>query len=1023
MKNLLYLLFALVLISSAGAAAELSGGEVQIPLDIYNQLINDTRTTRPAPSGYALGQAIVKIQVADIGGRASASISVDLQLDVLENEWAAVPILPAGTPLRSVTINGKAVQLMQRGGSLVWGTKKAGSYTMKLVYSADAVRSDAGYVIPIPLPQAAATQFTASVPGTGLDMAVIPAAGVEVTSSGGRTLLAATIPTTRGVQLSWREPVLDSHTISRAVYSGHLEGDALQWNVDLSVELSSDETISLELLPAHVTLNEIQVDGKQAPVAVENGHFAAIVKGRGAHRVKLAFQVPIHRGEGPPFVELEIPSIPISRFALELPGRKEVSVIPQANVNHQDKEKGTLAVFNIPMSRGVKISWTEALPVDLQTEVRSHASVYHAAHAEEGVLYVRALISLEVSRGEVNVIEFDVPSSVQVNRVHSETGGISDWRLDAEVKDGRRTIAVYLDHPLRDAIRLDVDFDRSLASEAELDMPFLRVRGVQRQRGMMALLATKEIALKPAEEIDITRVGENQLPAFFRELLERTVAHTFKYVEALPALVVLPSTPDPVVAKFDAEINTLISLMDVTMRGTASANIRVKSGHLERIQLELPEDVNLLSLSAPSLRTHKVINEGGRQLIDVEFTQEMDGQFRIETNYERIASDADLELPVPTLSVVGAEVEQGRIAVEALAAVEVQVARSDQLSSVDPSELPQQLVLKTTNPILLAYKYVHTDPPYQLALQITRHPEVTVQSASIDQADYQTLFTQDGLAVTTARFTVRNNRKQFLRVVLPEGAEVWSATVAGRPEKPAISATPREGREGIEGPEILIKVINSIEGFPVELVYATPLPEMGGLGRVRAHLPQPDMIVTSTRWDIFLPENFRYGNPDSNMALAAIAGGGTAELVRKRLEGLDDSLRAQQPNHPLRIKVPATGVHFSFEKLYANQGDQAAAFSIPYSSAAGARLGQILALLGGVLFWGGIVFAFARLPAKIARAGFAAAAAGFATAIGSIGYFGTNPVPAAILSALVLTALSARAAATQWKRNSIEPRV
>jgi len=1024
MANRIYALIAIAVLSSGSAAAIESGrGEVQIPLDVYNQLIEDTRPTASAPSGYALGQAIVGIQVIDSDGRASANIAVDLRLDVLEDAWVAVPILPAGTPLRSATIDGNPVQLMHRDGSLTWGTKKSGSYTMKLVYSADAVRSDAGFVIPIPLPQAAATQFKASVPGTGLDMAVIPAAGVKVASKGGQTFIEATIPTTRGVQLSWREPVLDGHTISRAVYSGHQVGDALQWDVDLSVELASDETILLELLPSHVTLDEIQLDGKQAPVAVENEHFAAVVKGRGPHRVKLAFQVPIQRGSGPPSVELEIPSIPISRFDLELPGRKEVSVEPLANVSHRASEKGTTAVFNIPMTQAVRISWTEALPEDLQTEVRAHASVYHAAHAEEGVLYVRALVSLEVSRGEVNRIEFDVPGDVQVNRVHSESGGISDWRIVPEIVDGRRTVSVFLDHPLRGAMQLDVDFDRSLASENELQIPFLHVRAAQRQRGMMALLATKEIALKPVRELDVTRVGENQLPAFFRESLERTVAHTFKYVEVLPTLVVSPSTPDPVIAKFDAEINTLISLMDVTMRGASSANIRVKSGRLERIQLELPEDVNLLSLSAPSLRTYKVGNEAGRQRIDVEFTQEMDGQFRIEANYERIAPDADSESPVPTPTVVGAEVEQGRIAVEALAAVEVQVARSDQLSSVDPSELPQQLVLKTTNPILLAYKYVHTDPPYQLALQITRHPEVSVQSASIDHAHYQTLFTRDGLAVTTARFTVRNNRKQFLRLRLPEGAEVWSATVAGRPEKPAITATADDTRDGSEGPEILIKVINSIEGFPIELVYATPLPEMGVLGRVRAHLPRPDMIVTATRWDVFLPDRFRYGRPDSNMDIAAASEFDTIDLMRKNLEQIGDGVGAQQPNHPLRIVVPTTGIHFGFEKLYANQGDQPAAFSIPYSSAAGARLGQILTLLGGLLFWGGVAFGFAKPASKIARVGYVTAAVGIATVIGAIGYFGTNSVPVTILSALVLTVLCAHVAARQWRRRRVEPGV
>jgi hypothetical protein len=184
---------------------------------------------------------------------------------------------------------------------------------------------------------------------------------------------------------------------------------------------------------------------------------------------------------------------------------------------------------------------------------------------------------------------------------------------------------------------------------------------------------------------------------------------------------------------------------------------------------------------------------------------------------------------------VDAEVEQGRLAVEALAAVEVQVASAQQLSSLDPSELPQQLILKTTNPILLGYKYVHVDPPYELVLRMTRHREVDVQTAAIDRADYHTLFTADGLAVTTAHFSVRNSRKQFLRVRLPKGADLWSAAVDGKPEKPAISSNGSNDA----APEILVKVINSVQGFPVELIYATPVSVMDRLGRVNAHLPRP----------------------------------------------------------------------------------------------------------------------------------------------------------------------------------------
>ena len=62
------------------------------------------------------------------------------------------------------------------------------------------------------------------------------------------------------------------------------------------------------------------------------------------------------------------------------------------------------------------------------------------------------------------------------------------------------------------------------------------------------------------------------------------------------------------------------------------------------------------------------------------------------------------------------------------------------------------------------------------------------------------------------------------------------------PEKPA-AAHATAGEQNGSAPEILIKVINSVEGFPVELVYATPVSEMGRFGRVGTHLPRPDMVV------------------------------------------------------------------------------------------------------------------------------------------------------------------------------------
>ena len=563
-------------------------------------------------------------------------------------------------------------------------------------------------------------------------------------------------------------------------------------------------------------------------------------------------------------------------------------------------------------------------------------------------------------------------------------------------------------------MRFHLYYDRSLAKDQPtIPIPLLRARKVHRQRGMVALLATTEVALTPVDLENLTAVGENLLPSFFRRSIEKTVAHTFKYAEAEPRLIATATVPELVLAKFDVEVNTLISLTDVSIRGSASVNVNVKSGKLTELQLSLPPDVNLLNLTAPSLRIHR-LDEKDARLVTVEFTQDMTGQFRVEVAYERITTDAESEVTVPTLSVVGAEVEQGRIAVEALTAVEVQVASAEQLSSLDPSELPQQLILKTTNPILLGYKYVHVDPPYRLTLRMTRHDEVDVQTAAIDEARYRTLFTADGLAVTTAHYSVRNSRKQFLRVRLPKGAELWSAMVDGKPEKPAISSNGATESNGHD-PEILIKVINSVQGFPVEVIYATPVAEMGRLGRVSSHLPRPDMVVTKSRWDLYLPDQFRYGTPTTNMDVVSNGIPMTREAMQAEMAAAERVARAPRQLQPIRIEVPNTGIHYAFEKLYANQAEEDAWFSIPYTSGLGSAFGQAIVLVGTALFWTGLWFAWRREAPLAGGPALALAGSGLILLLVPIGYLQTSLAPPLILSLLALMV-----AAAHIRRDRIE---
>src|SRR5262249_22753883 len=148
-----------------------------------------------------------------------------------------------------------------------------------------------------------------------------------------------------------------------------------------------------------------------------------------------------------------------------------------------------------------------------------------------------------------------------------------------------------------------------------------------------------------------------------------------------------------------------------------------------------------------------------------------------------------------------------------------------------------------------------------------------------------------------------------------------------------------EGKDG-DDPTVLVKIVNSTAGFPVQLVYSTPGPAFGPLGTARGSLPRPDILVTHSRWDVYLPAEMSYGRPSTNLDVAT-AGDLVAKDALTRQLTRADGERAAPALDPLRISVPNVGIHYAFEKLYANQSDQDAWVVVPYASAAGAVLGRV----------------------------------------------------------------------------------
>ena len=124
--------------------------------------------------------------------------------------------------------------------------------------------------------------------------------------------------------------------------------------------------------------------------------------------------------------------------------------------------------------------------------------------------------------------------------------------------------------------------------------------------------------------------------------------------------------------------------------------------------------------------------------------------------------------------------------------------------------------------------------------------------ANIEEARYQILMSEEGKNLVQARYAIRNNQRNFLKLSLPQGAIVWSATISGIPIRPGQASDgslllPLEkARAGEEAP-----------AFAAEVLYFCRGEKWNGNGKLKITLPALDLPVSRTGLRYFYPPLFR----------------------------------------------------------------------------------------------------------------------------------------------------------------------
>ena len=347
-------------------------------------------------------------------------------------------------------------------------------------------------------------------------------------------------------------------------------------------------------------------------------------------------------------------------------------------------------------------------------------------------------------------------------------------------------------------------------------------------------------------------------------------------------------------------LTQLTSLAEDSTSICAEASLDIMQGAAREVKIQLPEKITINQVSGAMVADWEMKNGE----LAVTFLEPVEHSARfVITGESRLPRDGIIDIPLMRLE--GTERDEGGIAVEVLGAGEIKGQKTQGLEEADATDLGE-MVSSRQSPALVAFRARSGEAGANrsLSVNVARYDQQAVLMANIEEARYQVLMSTDGKELVQARYAIRNNQRNFVKVTLPAGATVWSVTLAGKPVRPGQSPDgslllPLEkSRGGDEAP-----------AFAVEILYMTKAVAWSEKGREKVSLPALDLPISRTGMLLYYPPLFHvtaepgtfrlqeYANPMSTVLQPTIGGpidiGTASTIVLKQSDRLEQFAQLQ----------------------------------------------------------------------------------------------------------------------------------
>ncbi|HKV79844.1 MAG TPA: hypothetical protein VJP02_16970 [Candidatus Sulfotelmatobacter sp.] len=295
-------------------------------------------------------------------------------------------------------------------------------------------------------------------------------------------------------------------------------------------------------------------------------------------------------------------------------------------------------------------------------------------------------------------------------------------------------------------------------------------------------------------------------------------------------------------------LTQLTSLGEDSTAVYAEAGLEIVQGAAREVRIKVPDKVTINQVSGAMIADWEMKNGE----LAITFLEPVEHSARFVINGEaRLPRDGIIDIPL--LRLLHTERDSGGVAVEILGAGEIKDQKAQGLEDADASDLGE-MIASRQSPALAAFRARAGEAGTMrtLSVNVARYDQQAVLMANIEEARYDILMSADGKELVQARYAVRNNQRNFVKIALPPGASVWSASLGGRPARPGQSPDgslllPLEKSRGGE----------DAPAFVVELMYVTKAPAWQDKGKQTLTLPALDLPISRTGVLFYYPPMFR----------------------------------------------------------------------------------------------------------------------------------------------------------------------